>query len=503
LEFEHCYRVIAAKDARFDGWFLTGVTSTGVYCRPSCPARTPLRGNVRFFATAAGAQAAGFRACKRCRPEASPGSPEWDVRGDLVGRAMGLIADGVVDREGVGGLARALGFSERHLQRCLVDSLGAGPLELARARRAQMAQVLIERTDLSMAEVALSAGFSSVRQFNTTMREVFASTPTQLRARRRSPGQAREEGLTVRLPLRAPFDARAILTFLAFRAVPGVEEVSEGVYRRALRLPRAGGVVELAPAEDHVCATLWLDDLRDFGVALNRCRRLLDLDADPAAILECLGADGLLGPLVRAAPGRRVPGGVDGFELAARALLGQQVSVAAARTAAARLAAEHGERLARPLGSITHLFPSPAALAAADPASFPLPASRARALVGLARAIHAGELTLDGAAERARVMEALLALPGVGAWTAGYIAMRQLRDPDAFPHGDLGVRRSLAALGRHVNARAMAELSEAWRPYRAYAVMHLWAHESPARRARPARRAARRGPAGLLAGAAA
>ena len=340
---------------------------------------------MRFYATAAAAQEAGFRACKRCRPDAAPGSPEWDVRGDLVGRAMRLISDGVVDREGVGGLARRLGYTERHLHRCLSEALGAGPLALARASRAQTARVLLERTDLAVADVALTAGFSSVRHFNTSIRQVFAMTPTQLRTARRKDSGA-GAGLTVRLPARVPFDGDGLISFLAARVVAGVEEAVDGAYRRSLRLPRGFGVVELRVGSDHVTATLWLEDLRDFGPAVSRCRRLLDLDSDPVAVSQRLGSDAVLGRLVRAAPGRRVPGSVDGCETAVRALLGQQVSVRAACGLAGRLVAAHGEPLAEPIGAVTHAFPSAAALADIDPASLGMPlAAAGRSSASLAR----------------------------------------------------------------------------------------------------------------------
>ncbi len=476
LSFEDCYRAIETKDARFDGRFITAVRTTGIYCRPSCPARTPHARNVRFYPTAAAALQDGFRACKRCRPDAAPGSPEWDVRGDLVGRAMRLISDGVVDREGVGGLASRLGYSERHLHRCLSEALGAGPLALARASRAQTARMLLERTDLTMADLALTAGFASVRQFNSSIRQVFAMTPTQLRAARREESGA-AGGLTVRLPARVPFDGAGLISFLAARAVPGVEEVIDGRYRRSLRLPRGFGVVELGPGSDHVKATLWLEDLRDFGPAVSRCRRLLDLDSDPVAVSRRLASDAVLGGLVLATPGRRVPGSVDGCETAVRALLGQQVSVRAACGLAARLVAAHGQLLGEPVGAITHVFPSAAALSNIDPASLAMPLSRGRALVGLARAIDSGELVLDGGVDRGEASRTLLALPGIGQWTAGYVAMRELRDPDAFLPGDVGVRRSLVSLGCDGSPRAAAELAERWRPYRAYALQHLWSHD--------------------------
>jgi AraC family transcriptional regulator of adaptative response / DNA-3-methyladenine glycosylase II len=497
IDSDRLWRAIEMEDPRFDGWVFCGVTSTGIYCRPSCPARTPKREHVRFFATAAAAQAAGFRACKRCRPDATPGSPEWDRRADLAGAAMRLIADGVVDREGVAGLARRLGYSERHVHRELVAIAGAGPLAIARAARAQTARILLETTSLSATEVAFAAGFQSVRQFNDTVRAVFAAAPTQLRASASAHGRAsRSSAIVLRLPFRAPLEAAELVSFLSVRAVPGVEEALNGAYRRSLGLPRGEGVVELRPMQDHVQASFWLSDLRDLGPATQRSRALLDLDADPWSVLECLGPDDLIGPLVKAAPGRRVPGHVDSHELAVRAVLGQQVSVAGARTLAGRLVAAHGLPLTRPVGQVTHTFPSSAALAEADPDRLAMPASRKRALIGLAGALASGEIELDAGVERARARSALLGLAGIGSWTADYIALRALRDPDAFLAGDLGVRRALEGLGQDGRPAAAQRLAERWRPYRAYAVQHLWAQLPPLARANPkSRRAPRRVPA--------
>jgi AraC family transcriptional regulator, regulatory protein of adaptative response / DNA-3-methyladenine glycosylase II len=478
------WHAIEAADPRFDGWVFCGVKTTGIYCRPSCPARTPKRENVRFFATAAAAQAAGFRACKRCRPDATPGSPQWDRRADMVGRAMRLIADGVVDRDGVAGLASRLGYSQRHVHRELASVVGAGPLALARAQRAQTARTLLETTTVPITAVAFSAGFQSLRQFNATVQDVFATTPRDLRSRARRGGRGEDSGaIVLRLPVRAPFDGGALLAFLALRAVPGVEEVRDGAYRRSLRLPHGAGVVELRPLDGHVRARFWLEDLRDLAAAMQRSRALFDLDADPHAVTEALGADRLIGPLVRAAPGRRVAGHVDGHELALRAVLGQQVSLAGAATLAGRLVKDHGEALARPLGGVTHVFPGAAALAGVDARRLAMPATRVKALLALAAALAAGTLVLDGGADRAEARRRLLALPGVGPWTADYVAMRALRDPDAFLPNDLGVRHALERLGIDGRpARALA-LSERWRPYRAYAVAHLWATLTSGRQA--------------------
>jgi AraC family transcriptional regulator of adaptative response / DNA-3-methyladenine glycosylase II len=473
LDFERCYGAVESKDRRFDGWFITAVTSTGIYCRPSCPAVTPKRENVRFFRTAAAAHDAGFRACKRCRPDAAPGSPEWNARADVAGRAMRLIADGVVDREGAAGLARRLGYSERHVHRQLVAELGAGPQAIARAQRAQTARTLIEGSALAFADVAFAAGFSSVRQFNDTIRDVFALTPSELRKRARRDVPA-AGSLTLKLAYRGPFDT-GLLGFVGRRGVAGIEEIDGRTYRRSLPLPYGDGIVELAPADGHVACTLRLDDLRDLAAAVQRCRALLDLDADPEAVAEHLGRDPRLRALVRSAPGRRLPGTTDPFELAVRAVLGQQVSVAGARTLAARLVAARGKPLTAPAGAVTHLFPSPDALADADLAEAGMPEARRRAIRGLAAAVADGRVVLDRGADREDVAAQLQALPGIGPWTASYVAMRALGDPDVFLAGDLGVRKAAAARGLPQGPRALDEHAARWRPWRSYAVLHLWA----------------------------
>jgi AraC family transcriptional regulator of adaptative response / DNA-3-methyladenine glycosylase II len=471
-DVDQCYRAVESRDARFDGWFFTAVRSTGIYCRPSCPARTPMRRNVEFFPTAAAAQRAGYRACKRCRPDASPGSPEWDPRGDVVARAMRLVADGVVDREGVGGLARRLGYSERQLHRLLVAELGAGPLALARAQRAQTARVLIETTDLRFADVAFASGFASIRQFNDTIREVFASSPREMRAR----GTARTEpgSITVRLAARAPFRGGEVVEFLAARAVPGTESVVDGAYRRTLDLPHGPAVVTLTPGPDSVIGTFRLADLRDLTAAVARTRRLFDLDADPVAVADALGRDPILAPLVARRPGLRVPGQPDGFEQLVRAVVGQQVSVAGARTVLGRLVERYGKPLDAPDGPLTTRFPDAATLAEADPADLPMPRSRARGLVGAARAVADGELVIDPGVDRAELRARMLALPGIGPWTVEYVLLRSIGDPDAFLASDLGVRRAFEARGMDGSPRAVEAHAEAWRPWRAYANTYLW-----------------------------
>jgi AraC family transcriptional regulator, regulatory protein of adaptative response / DNA-3-methyladenine glycosylase II len=485
-DFERCYRAVQSRDPRFDGWFFTAVTSTHIYCRPSCPALTPRRENVRFYPTAAAAQQAGFRACLRCRPDAAPGSPEWLGRADVAARAVKLVLHGTIDSEGVPGLAKRLGYSERQLHRVLVAEVGTGALALARAQRSQTARTLLETTDLPAADVAFAAGFQSVRQFNETVKQVFGRPPTELRraaSRRGSTaagthlaGAARPE-LTLRLAHRRPFAAGPLWDYLALRAVPGVEAFDRGAYLRSLRLPHGEGTVELTPADGYVSAVFSLSDLRDLSVAVARCRHLLNLDSDPEAVDEALGADPRLGPLVREVPGRRVAGATDGLEIALRAVVGQQVSLGAARTLAGSIVKAAGRPLDRPLGPVTHTFPEPAALAdlaVSEPGAFPMPAARRRTLQSLAEAVADGKLIIDPGADPAEVEQLLLAIPGVGPWTSSYIAMRAIGDPDAFLPTDLGLHRAAAHLGLASDPGSLTRLAERWRPWRAYALAHLW-----------------------------
>ncbi|MCW2641520.1 MAG: AraC family transcriptional regulator [Dactylosporangium sp.] len=488
LDFERCYRAVDSRDPRFDGWFVTAVTSTRIYCRPSCPAVTPKRHNVRFLPSPASAQREGFRACLRCRPDAAPGSPEWDNRADVVARAMRLIGDGVVDRDGVPGLAGRLGYTERHLHRMLHAELGAGPLALARAQRAQTARILIETTALSLAEIAFAAGFHSVRQFNETIRDVYGRAPSALRSASAAAGTASPGTITLRLPYRAPLHADALFGFLAARAIPGVEITDDSGYHRTLRLPHGHATASLAPRDGHVQATLCLTDVRDLAPAVARCRRLLDLDADPEAVDTALTTDPALTETIEKEPGVRLPRAVDGFELAVRAVVGQQVSVAAARTVLAKLVRgcspvpEEGAPLtvhagtgAPSSGKLT-LFPDAATVAEAPDVAFGMPAARRRTIRALASAVADGDLVLDDGADRAETEKRLLELPGVGPWTAGYTALRALGDPDVFLPTDLGVRRGAAALGLPDEPAALAEYATRWRPWRSYALIRLWRH---------------------------
>lgn len=434
---------------------------------------TPKRRNSRFFPTAAAAQEAGFRACRRCRPDAVPGSPEWDIGADVAARAMRLVDDGVVEREGVSGLAARLGYSARHLSRVLTSELGAGPLALARARRAHTARLLLETTSLPITDVAFAAGFGSVRQFNDAIRAVFAATPSDVRKNARR-SAATNGSVVLRLPYRAPYDADAVWAYLRARAVSGLEEMAGPAYRRALRLHHGTGVVEVEPVNGHIRSTLHLSDLRDLGQAAARVRRLLHADADPGGVVESLGRDSVLGPLVLARPGMRVPGTVDPFETAVRTIVGQQISLGGARTVTARLVEAYGDPLPKPVGSLTHVFPTAESLAGAG--ELPMPKSRTRAIAGLAEAVVAGRVPLDTGADRAEVGAALLGLPGVGLWTAEYIALRGLGDPDAFPGTDLGIRHALVGFGVDDKPATIAALAEQWRPLRSYAAQHLWTH---------------------------
>lgn len=523
-DFDTAYRAMSTRDTRFDGQFVSAIRTTGIYCRPACPARTPKPENVTFYATAAAAQGAGYRACRRCLPDAAPGSPEWNVRADTVGAAMRLIGDGLVDREGVTGLAHRLGYSERHLGRLLTAEIGAGPLAIARAKRADTARILLTHTTLSASDIAFAAGFSSIRQFNDTIREVYATSPTALRAARRAPAAGRGT-ITLKLPVRAPFDGAALLRFFAARAVTGVEVATSDGYARTLRLPNGTGTVVLTMAPDaltppdwpdgtpdddsnttaiadaafvphsrpaaadartFVTATLTLDSIADLAPAVARCRRLLDADADPLGIASVLAADPALAAAVARAPGLRLPGAVDGSEIVMRALAGQQVSVAAARTALGRLAATVGERVTSPVDGLTHLFPSPDSLAALTPETIGGPRRRAAAILEAAADLASGTLTVDPGRRTDELTTELVARAGIGPWTAGYVAMRVLGDPDVLLTGDLALRGGAGVLGLPSEPRALAAHAERWRPFRSYAGMYLWAACPPPVRTRKA-----------------
>lgn len=487
---EACYRAVTSHDHRYDGWIYVAVRSTGIYCRPSCGSVTPTRENCSFHSTAAAAQQAGFRACLRCRPDAVPGSPQWDMRADTVGRAMRMISDGVVDRDGVSGLAARLGYSERQLNRLITAELGAPPIALARAQRAHTARVLIEGTAMPMADIAFAAGFSSVRQFNDTVRAVFARPPSALRTRRSTRATNGAGVLSLRLPVREPFHADGLFDFFERRQITGIESARrtpEGwVYARTVGLAHGAAALGLHWDARRLTLKLSLEDFRDLTQAVRRARRLLDLDADPVAVDATLRSACWLTEYVEAAPGLRVPGVVEGQELAIRALLGQQISVAAAANAGAKLVTRYGARspiIATEPG-LTYLFPTSAALAEIDSTELPMPRSRATALVGLGAALVDGTVDLDIGSDRREARAQLLALKGIGPWTADYVTMRALGDPDVFLATDLIVRRAAAAAGLPADLGPLDDAAKVWAPWRSYATMHLW-RASPQLLAKP------------------
>ncbi|MBJ8343740.1 AlkA N-terminal domain-containing protein [Antrihabitans sp. YC2-6] len=468
LDFDRCYRAVSSKDSRFDGQFFTAVRTTGIYCRPSCPAITPKPGNVVFMPTAAAAQHSGFRACRRCLPDAAPGSPQWNIRSDLAARSMRLISDGVVERGGVEALGAAVGYSTRQLTRVLTAELGAGPLALARAHRAHTARLLIQTTRMPMSDIAFAAGFASIRQFNDTIRAVFAVTPTRMREEsERKPDVPVVTGtVSLRLPYRAPLDATWFEWFLSAHAVPGVESWADGTYTRSLRLPHGHATASIRLLPGFARAELSLSDMRDLAPAVARLRHLLDLDADPAAVDEALAADSRLAEAVSKTAGIRVPGNVDGAELLLRTMIGQQISLAAASTHTARLVDALGEPIDQ--STVTRLFPTAEAIAVRGREVLTGPARRIDSIVGAAEALASGRLDLHCGRAAHEVRADLLALPGIGPWTADYVTMRLLADPDILLSKDLVVRQGAAVLGID-----LAE-SDRWKPWRSYLSMHLW-----------------------------
>ncbi|MEZ5063203.1 MAG: AlkA N-terminal domain-containing protein [bacterium] len=479
------YDALKSRDRRFDGRFFAGVTSTGIYCRPICPARTPKRDNVRFFSNAAAAEAAGFRPCRRCRPETAPGTPAWHGTSATVARALRLISEGELDGGSVDDLADRLGVGGRHLRRLFDRHVGASPLAVAQTRRIHFARKLLDDTDLPMRDIAFAAGFQSVKRFNTVMRETFGRSPTEIRKVARTEGQDSPEGrIELRLPYREPFDWPALLDYFAARATPGVEEVVDGEYRRSFAYDDCRGVIRVRRCEDRPCLVLSApaSARRRLMDLAERTRRLFDLGADPVPIADRLGADPVLGDVVRRHAGLRVPGAWDPFELCVRAILGQQVSVKGATTLTGRVAARHGAPLppAEQDGGVTLLFPTPETLATAPLSDLGIPQQRIDAIRELGRRVSARELPLSWGECHDRTHLALMDVPGIGEWTAQYVAMRALGQPDTFLAGDLGVRRALENGDGMPSAAEALALSERWRPWRAYAVLYLWKKETPA-----------------------
>ena len=471
-----CYRALQSRDRRFDGRFFTGVKTTGIYCRPVCPARTPKAENVRFFPSAAAAEAAGHRPCLRCRPEASPGTPAWLGTSDTVSRAVRLIAEGALDEGSVDDLAERLGVGSRQLRRLFMEHLGASPIAIARSRRTHFARSLLDQTDLSVSDIAFASGFGSIRQFNDAMRATFGDPPTALR--RRKARAHREQGtLSVKLSYRTPIDFDSLLAFLGGRAIRGVEVVSDGRYARLVEIDGSPGTIELIPhlEADHVELCMRFPRYDALIDVVERARRIFDLSADPDAITTRLGDDPVLGPAVARRPGMRVPGAWDPFEVAVRAILGQQISVQAANALAGRLVETFGKPVEGvDIPGLTHLFPDPGTLAGADLRSVGMNGTQAMAIAALSEGLVSDAFELHSAHGLEDAIDRLCALPGVGPWTAHYICMRALGEPDAFPGSDLGLRKAAGGT-EALPAPELEQAAQAWRPWRSYAAMYLWA----------------------------
>jgi AraC family transcriptional regulator of adaptative response / DNA-3-methyladenine glycosylase II len=500
LDRAACRRARLARDARFDGRFFVGVRTTRVFCRPICPAVPPRECNVEYFPTAAAAAEAGFRACLRCRPECAPGTPAWTGASSTVARALRLIGDGALEADGIDALAGRLGIGARHLRRLFIEHLGASPVAVAQTRRLLSAKRLIDETDMPLTAIAMSAGYGSIRRFNAAFLASYGRSPRELRGQKpvvrsprsdvRSRHRTPDIGLRTtpvssrpryvfQLRYRPPFDWDALLAFLGPRGIPGVELVEGRLYRRSIEIAGDAGWFEVGPGE-RGALQLCIEFPQPVQMLriVSRVRRMFDLDADPMVIDTHLGLDPLLAPLVRCRPGLRVPGAWDGFELGVRAILGQQVSVAAATTLAGRLVARFGRPLGYDVGRVTHIFPSAADIAAASVAGIGVPATRAEAVRRFAAAAARGDIPFDLSMDPAVFRDRLLELPGIGEWTAEYIALRALGDPDAFPAGDLGLLRAMGTR----TAGDLTRRAQAWRPWRAYAALHLWAGASSAPR---------------------
>jgi AraC family transcriptional regulator of adaptative response / DNA-3-methyladenine glycosylase II len=478
LDHDACYRAIELRDARFDGRFFTAVRTTGVYCRPVCPARTPRSVNVTFFATAAAAQDAGYRPCLRCRPETAPELGAWRGTSSTVARALALIELGALDHHGVRGLAERLGMGERQLRRVFREQLGASPISIAQTRRMFLAVQLVHETHLPMTQVAFAAGFGSIRRFNESFRALFGRTPGEVRRKRARPVTVPADGVVgLLLRYRPPYDWPAMLEFLRRRAIPGMEYIVGDCYARTIQLNGLQGTLRVQPAAGNALQ-VWVrfPNLSALPAIIARIRRIFDLSADPISIGAHLSTDPLLAPLVTRRPGLRVPGAWDGFELAIRAVLGQQISVTAAVRLAARLVARHGEPMKTPDFGLTHVFPQPQSLAAANLACLGMPGSRAATICAVAAAVMNDPDIFGEIRELDEAVQRLRSIRGVGEWTAQYIALRQLREPDAFPAADIALMRAIANPdGRRPGAGELLARAERWRPWRAYAAQHLWA----------------------------
>ncbi len=479
MEPETCYRAVKSRDARFDGRFFTAVVSTGIFCRPVCPAIPPKQKNCRFMPSAAAAMAAGFRPCLRCRPEAAPGSPAWKGVSSTVGRAMRLIGEGALDSGTVDDLAARLGVGERHLRRLFLKHVGAGPKAVAQTRRLLFAKKMISESTLPLTQIALGSGFQSIRRFNDAFVKIYGRPPRDLRRelQKYPDGNGAGNSITLKLFYRPPYDWSSMIGFLRVRAIPGVEEAMAGGYRRSVTFGGKPGVIAVRPVleKNFLSATFELADLSHLQRAIEITRRLFDLDCDSTAIDAQLAADPTLAGLVEARPGLRVPGAWDGFEISLRAVLGQQISVGAAATFARRLVEAFGTAInPGPNETLRYLFPEPKTLIDADIARIGLTTRRAETIRRLAAAFADGRIDLGAVDGLAGAEEMLCRVPGIGPWTAQYIAMRALGDPDAFPVGDIALLRAINGRGENLTARTLSQRAEDWRPWRAYAALHLW-----------------------------
>lgn len=468
IDLATCEQARQTRDPRFDGRFFIGVRTTGIFCRPICPVRPPKAENVTFFKSAAAASEAGYRPCLRCRPESAPGTPAWCGTSTSVTRALRLIQEGALDQSSISALADRLGITSRHLGRLFQQHLGASPVAIAQTRRLQFAKKLIDETNLGMTEIAMTAGYGSVRRFNDHFRQVYDRPPSALRG---GPRPACGGPLSIRLPYRAPYCWESISAFLAKRAVPGVEWVNEGHWHRHIALDGQIGHIEVSHCESEPALLCRLDlpSTAPLYALVERIRNLFDLNADPREINGVLSRDKPLKKLLADNPGIRVPGCWDSFEVAVRAIVGQQISVSGATTVMGRIA----ERFGTAVNGAT-LFPSPERLMRADPKDFPMPQARARAIINLASAVAGGVVNLDRWVEPEALRQSLIAIKGIGEWTAGYIALRVLSDPDAFLHSDLVLLKVARQLYGDQSAAALLERSTDWRPWRAYAGMYLW-----------------------------
>jgi AraC family transcriptional regulator, regulatory protein of adaptative response / DNA-3-methyladenine glycosylase II len=502
LDVNACYRAFRTRDARFDGRLFSGCRTTGIYCRPVCPARTPKRAHMWFFPTAAAAQEAGFRPCLRCRPETSPDLAVWRGTSNTVSRALSLIEAGALDDAPVEDLAERVGIGERQLRRLFRLHLGATPVAVAQTKRLLLAMQLIGETRLSMADIALASGYASIRRFNEVFKQLFNRSPSSLRRRGSVAAASSPTGISILLRYRPPFDWTATLSFLEARVIPGIEHVSGGRYARTIDVQGVQGHVSVELAgEDALRATIRFPRLSALPVIISRLRRLFDLVSDPESIAAHLSEDAALAPLIRVRPGLRVPGSWDAFEIGVRAVLGQQITLRAAQGLAATLVAWYGECYTdktMPIDGLTHVFPSPERIASANPGKMGMPGTRARALSALAAAFLDDARILTRCRDLETCVSRLRALPGIGEWTAQYIAMRELREPDAFPADDVALRRMLSRIeGREFTSRELLAKAERWRPWRAYAAQHLWAAYAGRREGRAASTNGRIGIVGL------